>query len=68
MKTNLLKAEIVKNGMTQKQLCEAIKMSQSTFIRKIKKGVFNTNDIKKIVTVLKIDKPELIFFNWQLTS
>ena len=50
MNTNLLKAEIVKNGLTQKEFCKSIKMAQSTFIRKIRKGVFNTK------------RPEQIFF------
>lgn len=62
MKANLLKAEIVKNGMTQKELCKKINMAQSTFTRKIKKGVFNTDDIKKIILVLNLEHPEQIFF------
>ena len=63
MNVNLLKAEIVKSGMTQKQFCEAVGMAQSTLIRKMKKGIFNTNDIEKITILLKLKKPEKIFFD-----
>lgn len=62
MKTNLLKAEIVKNGLTQKDFCKNIGMSQSTFIRKMRKGVFNSNEIEKMVCVLNINNPAEIFF------
>lgn len=62
MNTNLLKAEIVKNGLTQKEFCKSIKMAQSTFIRKIRKGVFNTDEIERMVNVLNLKRPEQIFF------
>lgn len=62
MNANLLKSEIVKNGLTQKELCKAIGMSQSTFIRKVKKGIFNTDEIEKMIIVLKLDNPSQIFF------
>lgn len=62
MNTNLLKAEIVKNGLTQKEFCKSIKMAQSTFIRKIHKGVFNTDEIERMVNVLNLKRPEQIFF------
>ena len=42
---NMLKSEVVKNGMTQKDFCNSIGMSQSTFIRKMKRGVFKTDEI-----------------------
>lgn len=63
MNANLLKAEIVKNGMSQKEFCKAVNMAQSTFIRKIKKGVFNTDDIKKMISVLNLKNPDQIFFS-----
>ena len=62
MNTNLLKAEIVRNGLTQKEFCKSIKMAQSTFIRKIRKGVFNTDEIERMVNVLNLKRPEQIFF------
>ncbi len=59
---NMLKSEVVKNGMTQKDFCNSIGMSQSTFIRKMKRGVFKTDEIEKMINVLKLEKPQQIFF------
>lgn len=64
---NLLKAEIVKNGMTQEEFCKKIKMAQSTFIRKMKKAVVTTEEAEKMIKTLKIKNPEEIFFAKKLT-
>ena len=61
IKVNLLKAQIVKNGMTQKELCKKIGMAESTFIRKMKRGVLNTDEAQRIVQELDICNPECIF-------
>ncbi|MEG1972337.1 MAG: helix-turn-helix transcriptional regulator [Oscillospiraceae bacterium] len=63
MNLNLLRSEIVKNGMTQEQLAQAIGMSPSTFYRKTKKGIFGTDEVEKIIDTLKIKNPMDIFFN-----
>ena len=62
MNTNLLKAEIVKNGLTQTELCKKIGMAPSTFIRKMKIGIFKTDEAEKITNLLKISEPAKIFF------
>lgn len=59
---NLLKAEIVKNGLTQSEFCEKIGMSHSTFVRKMKKRVLNTDEAEKITKILNIEDPNKIFF------
>ena len=61
--TNLLKSEIVKNGYTQDQFCKKIGMAHSTFIRKMRFGVFKTNEAEKISEVLKLKNPTEIFFS-----
>ena len=65
--TNLLKAEIVKNGLTQAEFCKQIGMAHSTFIRKMRTGVFNTTEAELIAKCLNIENPERIFFARQLT-
>ena len=64
---NLLKAEVVKNGITHEELCKRIEMAHSTYIRKMRKGVFNTDEVEKIVDVLNIQNPIEIFFAKELT-
>lgn len=59
---NLLKSEIVKNGMTQEEFCKKIGMAHSTFIRKMRIGVVSTEEAQKMISLLKITNPSEIFF------
>ena len=58
---NLLKAEMAKKGYNQKTLCEKIDMSEPTFSRKLKTGVFGTDEVMKMCEVLEITEPTPIF-------
>lgn len=60
---NLLKAEIVKNGMTQDEFCKKIGMPHSTFINKMKRRVLTTSEVEKMIEVLNIKEPSEIFFS-----
>ena len=62
LNVNLLKSEIVKNGMTQEEFCKKIGMAHSTFIRKMKIGIVTTEEAEEIIRVLKIKNPVEIFF------
>ena len=64
---NLLKSEIVKNGLTQAELCQKIGMAHSSFIRKMKNGVFTTDEAEKLINVLGIQNPVDVFFATKLT-
>lgn len=59
---NALKSEIVKNGLTQEKLAKIIGITPKTFYRKMKIGVFGSDEIEKMIDVLKIDNPVPIFF------
>ncbi len=59
---NKLKAEIVKNGMTQKQVAKLLGMSEKTFISRMKRGVFGTDEAETMIKELHIEDPVSIFF------
>ncbi len=59
---NLLKGKIVENGLSQKKVAEHLGISNKTFYLKIKRGIFNSNEIEKMVNLLNIDNPMAIFF------
>lgn len=59
---NALKGEIVRNGLTQKEVAEKIGMSEKTFITKMKNGTFGIDDCDKMIDILGIKKPTEIFF------
>lgn len=60
---NKLKGLIVSKGMTQKEMAEKLGIAENTMYRKMKKGVFNSDEMNKMVKILKIDNPGEIFFN-----
>lgn len=59
--SNLLKAEIVKKGMTHREVAKIIGMSSKTFSIKLNKGDFGLDEAQKLIEVLEIQNPIEIF-------
>lgn len=53
---------IAENGKTKTKVAEEIGITSAKFCRKFKKGVFNSDEISKMIQVLKIEDPMEIFF------
>ena len=64
---NALKAEIVRNGMTQGQVAERIGMSATTFSQKIRNNGFGLDEADKLILLLGIQNPGAIFFSQRVT-
>ncbi len=64
---NALRAEIVKNGLTQKDVAKKLNISEKTFISRMKKGVFGTDEVEIMIDYLGIKNPVEIFFANQVT-
>ena len=64
---NALKAAIVSNGYTQAKLSNYLGITPKTFSLKLKKGVFGSDEIDKMIDVLKIEDPMKVFFNRQVS-
>ena len=62
VKSNLVKAEAARNGLSISGLARAIGLAPATLHRKLKKGVLNSDEIEAIVDVCKIEDPMPIFF------
>ena len=55
MNERLLKSELAKKAMTQKDLAKALNITESTMVRKINgKSEFSTSEIKKITEVFQL--------------
>lgn len=69
---NALRAEMARNGVTQKELAKTVGISEKTFISKMKKGVFGTDEAQIMIDTLGIKNPADIFFakkvNRQVTN
>lgn len=60
--TNRLKGVIVSNGLTQEDVAKHLGMAAKTFYLRMKKGVFGSDEIEKMIEYLNIDDPMAIFF------
>ena len=67
IQTQKLKGLIVANGLYQKDVAAYLNISERTFYSRIKKGVFNNQEISKMIVLLKIENPMEIFFGNQFT-
>lgn len=65
--TSKLKGVIVANDLTQKEVAETIGIAPKTFYLKMKKGVFGSDEIEKMIKLLNIDDPVSIFFVDEVT-
>ncbi|MDU5870108.1 MAG: DUF739 family protein [Veillonella sp.] len=65
--SNALKGLIVTKGLTQKQVAKKLKMTPKTFSLKLKKGVFGSDEIEKMIDLLDISDPVAIFFVQDVT-
>lgn len=64
-----LKAQMVRRGVGQKELADALGIDPSTLYRKIKAdGNFTRAEINTIVEFLRIDDPRAIFFADELAE
>lgn len=65
--TNELKGIIVSKGYTQKQIAEHLGITPKTFSAKMKKRVFGSDEIQKMIDILDIRNPADIFFAKEVT-
>ena len=60
--TQELKGIIMAKGKTQEDIAEILDMAPRTFYSRMKKGIFGTDEVEKMVEVLDIKDPMAIFF------
>lgn len=65
--SNELRAEIVRKGYTQKEIAEKMNISPKTLSNKMRKGVFGSDEIEKLMSILEIADPVPIFFSQRVT-
>ena len=58
----LFNSALAAKGYTKDELAKKIGMRRSTLTRRMKTGIFGTDEVKKIVSVLEIKNPMPIFF------
>ena len=63
-----LRGKMAENGRTGIDMARVIKKTPKTFYDKMKKGVFDSDEIAAIVEDLGIENPMEIFFAEEVTS
>lgn len=64
---NKLKAIFVENGKNQKDVAKMLGISENTMSIKLKKGIFNSDEIFKLIDMFEIKNPTDIFFASDVT-
>ena len=57
-----LRGVIAKNGKTQSDVAKMLNITPKTFYIRMRKGVFGSDEIQKMIDELHIDNPMEIFF------
>lgn len=63
MNMNDFRAEVARNGYTQRALAKAIGMAECTLSRKMQHGDFTLKEADKMISLLKLKNPAAIFFD-----
>ena len=64
---NELRAAIARQGMTLAEVAGLLGISAKTFYAKMKKGVFLSSEMERLMGVLHIDNPIAVFFDGRVT-
>lgn len=67
MNINKLKGMMTEKGYTQVEIAEKLGISPKTLSNKLKKEVFNSDEINKLIEILDIKNPMEIFFANKVT-
>lgn len=62
IKTNELKGIIACQGLSQRKVARYLGITGKTFYDKMKKGVFSSKEIEKMLELLHIEDVEGVFF------
>lgn len=60
--TNALRGAIVAKGLTQQDVAKSIGITPKTFYAKMKKGVFGSDEMEKMIELLSLENAWAIFF------
>lgn len=58
---------MAERGKTQKELAQVLDISEQSMSQKMRKGVFRSDELQKIVDYLNIENPGEVFFDQNVT-
>lgn len=57
-----LRGAIAARGLSQRKVAGILGITEATFYKKMKRGVFDSDEISALIDILQIDDPMRIFF------
>ncbi len=57
-----LRGVIAERGYSQRKMADFLGMTSKTFYEKMKKGVFDSDEMQQMIDILEIEDPAGIFF------
>lgn len=60
--TQKLRGVIAERGLSQRQVAKLLGMTEKTFYSKMKRGIFGTDEVDLLISILNIHNPVEIFF------
>lgn len=61
MDSSKLRGIIAERGTSQRKVAQQLGMTEKTFYTKMKKGVFGTDEVQRMIEILRIENPVDIF-------
>lgn len=61
--TDKLRGIIAERGLSQRKVANHLGMSEKTFYTKMKRGVFDSDEMSEMISLLDIKNPSEIFFS-----
>ena len=62
IRTDLLRGRIAQKGTSQRKVARRLEITERTFYQKMKRGLFSSDEIFRMMEMLEIDDPREIFF------
>lgn len=66
--TNKLRGIIAEKNLSQRNIAAELGITPETFYRKMKKGIFDSDEINQMIKILDINDPVAIFFTDKVTQ
>lgn len=63
VEVNKLRGIIAERGLSQRKVAELLGVTEKTFYSKMKKGIFGTDEVEKMIEILSIENPIDIFLS-----
>lgn len=62
IRTDILRGAIAEKGYSQKHVAKCIGISANSMSKKMKKGIFDSDEMCKMIELLEIKEPLSVFF------